>query len=166
MSYGKGTGEAYLSAITMAFMEDTGHYVAANATGGSLVADLTVTGACGDTGSTTTLDFVFGNYQARSVREGVLQRVLGPWDGVVCVCGGPLIMLVSLWVCTYTHPHDFAQAPSYLQVMRKALVMTIDGFPLPYRDLMPHVCLCRTTLPQSPCQSPRPGGGGWRAAVS
>ena len=86
MSYGKGTGEAYLSAITIAFMEDTGHYVAANATGGSLVADLTVTGACGDTGSTTTLDFVFGNYQARSVREGVLQRVLGPGDGVVCVC--------------------------------------------------------------------------------
>lgn len=37
MSYGKGTGEAYLSAITIAFMEDTGHYVAVNGSGGSMV---------------------------------------------------------------------------------------------------------------------------------
>jgi hypothetical protein len=37
MSYGKGTGEAYLSAITIAYMEDTGHYVAASSSGGSMV---------------------------------------------------------------------------------------------------------------------------------
>ena len=37
MSYGKGTGEAYLSAITIAYMEDTGHYVAASNSGGSMV---------------------------------------------------------------------------------------------------------------------------------
>ena len=113
MSYGKGTGEAYLSAITIAFMEDTGHYVAVNGSGGAMVGgrsqdvhaactphphpplplrrdaftvcvvprgpagvrcslvcqlyDLTITGPCGDVGSTTTIDFVFGNYQTQSV---------------------------------------------------------------------------------------------------
>ncbi len=40
------------------------------------VADLTITGPCGDTGSTTTIDFVFGNYQKQSVRD-CTQHVYG-----------------------------------------------------------------------------------------
>jgi hypothetical protein len=43
MSYGKGTGDSYLSNITLSFMEDTGQYLRVPGVdvGGSLVLDLT-----------------------------------------------------------------------------------------------------------------------------
>lgn len=63
--------------------------------------DLTITGPCGDTGSTTTLDFVFGNYQTQSVRWGPLASPskctsTSSWLSVTDVCDG--------WVQDYTPP--------------------------------------------------------------
>ncbi len=68
MSYGKQSGDSYVSSITLAFMEDTGHYLVQPGTGGSLVTDLISATSCAGSGSTATLDFVFGNYQAAEVR--------------------------------------------------------------------------------------------------
>jgi hypothetical protein len=68
MSYGSGSGESYISDLTLAFLEDTGHYVVANGTGGRLVADIEVTGQCNSTGSTSKVDLLFGNDQGTGVR--------------------------------------------------------------------------------------------------
>ncbi len=70
MSYGRRLGEPYLSDITLALLEDTGHYAIQAGAGGSLVADLRVTGPCGEFGTTVTLDFLFGNYQRKTVGVG------------------------------------------------------------------------------------------------
>ena len=72
MSYGKGTGAPYVSDLTLAFLEDTGHYRIANGTGGSLITDLDVQGQCGSSGNTAYIDYVFGNDQTQDVRAWML----------------------------------------------------------------------------------------------
>jgi hypothetical protein len=72
MAYGKTTGEPYLSDITLAFLEDTGHYRIVNGSGGSLTADLAIEGQCSESGSTAYLDYIFGNTQYQDVRLSVL----------------------------------------------------------------------------------------------
>ena len=80
MSYGTGVGETYLSEVTIGFLEDTGQYRFVNGTGGRLVADIGVSGQCNETGSTATIDFLFGNTAGPSVRTHDCTRV------VLCTC--------------------------------------------------------------------------------
>lgn len=63
MSYGTGSGEIYLSEMTLSYLEDTHQYRVVNATtvGGRLIDDVSITGQCNSTGSTATIDFLFGN---------------------------------------------------------------------------------------------------------
>ncbi len=74
MSYGKGAGEPYISNLTFAFLEDTGHYVMNYSAAGRLVNDLEVAGQCGDDVNTAYLDFVFGNDQTTRVRWRMMCR--------------------------------------------------------------------------------------------
>ena len=74
MSYGTGAGESYLSNITIAFLEDTNQYRFDSGAGGRLIADVAVTGQCNLTGSTATIDFLFGNTASESVRPHSLWK--------------------------------------------------------------------------------------------
>jgi hypothetical protein len=62
MSYGGEFGEPYMSELTLAFLEDTGHYRVVNTTGGRFITeDVATHGECSTSGSTSFADFVFGN---------------------------------------------------------------------------------------------------------
>ena len=67
MSYGAGSGEGYMSELTWAFLEDTGLYRIPNDVGGRLIDDITVTGQCNETSSTSSIDLIFGNIQSSDV---------------------------------------------------------------------------------------------------
>jgi hypothetical protein len=68
MSYGKNVGEPYMSELTLALLEDTGHYRVVNTTGGRFITeDVTTYGECSTTGSTSFTDFVFGNERKASL---------------------------------------------------------------------------------------------------
>jgi hypothetical protein len=71
MSYGKGSGEPYLSDLTLAFLNDTGHFLASNARAGSFATTDSKAAQCNEFGSTAFVDFVFGNNnRERPVSEG------------------------------------------------------------------------------------------------
>jgi hypothetical protein len=79
MSYGTGSGETYLSNLTVAYLEDTNQYRIDGAIGGRLVTDLAVTGMCNQTGSTATIDFIFGNQANVEVRPVRGLTICGEW---------------------------------------------------------------------------------------
>ena len=68
MSYGKGAGEPYISSLTLAFLEDTGHYRLNYSAVGRFVTDLETAGQCADEANTAYLDYIFGNDQRTHVR--------------------------------------------------------------------------------------------------
>ena len=98
MSYGSGSGESYLSELTLAFLEDTGQYRVANDVGGRLIDDITVTGRCNTTTSTSSIDLLFGNVQSTNVG---LFFLLSPThtlsDAYACV-------FVRLFIVSQLHP--------------------------------------------------------------
>jgi hypothetical protein len=87
MSYGKFAGEPYISNLTFAFLEDTGHYRMNYNGTGRLVKDLEVTGQCGEDVNTDYLDFIFGNDQSAYV-SATWGAVVRGWKKV-CVCAYP-----------------------------------------------------------------------------
>jgi hypothetical protein len=69
--------------LTLAFLDDTGHYRVVNATGGRFISEEVSTyGECSTSGSTSFADFVFGN-----------DRKWFP----VCVAASAVVIEAAVW---------------------------------------------------------------------